>query len=189
MTQTQILEVPIGGMDCTECTQHVQHAIAALPGVESVDVFLASEKAIVRLDPLRVTLPTIRKAVEGAGYSAPDSLSTQSGTGAVPAQSKARPERSRWGAAVAGGLSRRILALFGLLFGAVLFIVVFGEWLGLFEQLTERVPFVVGLSLVVLVGWPIFVNVIRATLKRQITSHTLMTLGVIAALAIGEWAT
>jgi P-type Cu+ transporter len=32
-------------------------------------------------------------------------------------------------------------------------------------------------------GFPIYRNVIRATLNKQIISHTLMTLGVIAALA------
>ncbi|MES0340673.1 MAG: cation transporter, partial [Anaerolineales bacterium] len=39
-------EVPIQGMDCAECTRHVQHAISELPGVESVEVYLVSEKAI-----------------------------------------------------------------------------------------------------------------------------------------------
>ncbi|MEK6575306.1 MAG: heavy metal-associated domain-containing protein, partial [Chloroflexota bacterium] len=73
MTETKTIEVPIAGMDCTECTMHVQHAIAALPGVESVNVFLASEKAAIRRDPALVDLDTIRKAGAGAGYSVPDS--------------------------------------------------------------------------------------------------------------------
>src|SRR6266550_1667067 len=51
MQPIETLEVPVAGMDCTECTVHVQKAIAALPGVKSVDVFLASEKAVVQLDP------------------------------------------------------------------------------------------------------------------------------------------
>ena len=37
--------------------------------------------------------------------------------------------------------------------------------------------------------YPVFMNVIRATLKRQIISHTLMTIGVIAALVVGQWVT
>jgi Cd2+/Zn2+-exporting ATPase/Cu+-exporting ATPase len=47
----------------------------------------------------------------------------------------------------------------------------------------------VGLALVVVSGWPVFRNVARAALKRQVTSHTLMTLGVLAALVVGQWAT
>lgn len=171
MPSTRTIEVPIAGMDCAECTQHVQQAISKLPGVEAVDVFLASEKAVIRLDPLQVDLPAIRKAVASAGeYSVPEASPT----------SNSPPLAS---------FTRRIVTLLAVVFGAVLFIVVVGEWLGLFERLTEQVPFPVGLALVILSGWPIFRNVVRATLKRQVISHTLMTLGVIAALAVGEWAT
>ena len=51
MSNVLTLEIPISGMDCAECTQHVQHAIEKIPGVQSVNVFLATEKAIVQLDP------------------------------------------------------------------------------------------------------------------------------------------
>src|SRR6266581_561016 len=36
---------------------------------------------------------------------------------------------------------------------------------------------------------PIFWKVLRATLHRQVISHTLMSLGVFAALAVGQWPT
>jgi len=171
MSEIETLEVPIAGMDCAECTLHVQHAVAALPGVESVNVFLASEKAVVRLDPARVDLAAIRTAVAGAGYS-------------VPTSSIVRPNPSS-----PGDFTRPVLTLFGVVFGVVLFVVVAGEWLGLFEAVTERVPWPVGLLVVLIGGYPVFRNVIRASLKRQITSHTLMTAGVLAALAVGQWAT
>src|SRR3989304_4955380 len=81
MINKQTLEIPVRGMDCAECTEHVRHAIAALPGVESVNVFLASEKAVIQLDPARVDVPAIRKAVEGAGYSVPAEVGAAAGTG------------------------------------------------------------------------------------------------------------
>ena len=59
MSGNQTVEVPIAGMDCADCARHVQHAIAELPGVESVDVLLGSEKAVVLLDPALVALPAI----------------------------------------------------------------------------------------------------------------------------------
>jgi Cd2+/Zn2+-exporting ATPase/Cu+-exporting ATPase len=157
-------------MDCAECTQHVRRAIAGLPGVESVDVFLSSEKAVVRLDPTLVKLPAIRGAVESAGYAVPDD--------AAPAE-----------APPLGNFARRVVTLLAVIFGVILFIIGGGEWFGLFEQLTERVPFPVGVLIVVVGGWPIFRNVARATLKGQIISHTLMALGVLAALIVGQWAT
>ena len=64
-----------------------------------------------------------------------------------------------------------------------------GEWLGLFERVTDVVPWPVGWGLVLLAGAPIFWNVLRAALRRQILSHTLMSLGVVAALAVGQWPT
>lgn len=75
MADLQTLEIPISGMDCAECTQHVQHAIEKLPGVQSVNVFLGAEKAVVKLDPAQVDLPAIRAAVQGAGYDVPASAS------------------------------------------------------------------------------------------------------------------
>jgi len=170
MTKLKTLEVLIAGMDCAECTRHVQSSIARLPGVESVDVYLSSEKAVIRLDPTLVELPEIRAAVKSAGYSVPDIVNP--------------PPVSPL-----GDFSRRIATLLAVTFGAILFVVVVGEWFGLFEQITDRVPFPVGLALVVVSGWSIFRNVIRAALHRQVISHTLMTLGVIAALAVGQWAT
>lgn len=171
MAKSQTLEIPIKGMDCAECTQHVQHALAQLSGVESVNVLLSSEKAVLHLDPDKVDMPAIRKAVASAGnYSVPDTASASS---APPIDAFNR----RFGIVLAG------------VFIVVLAIVVAGEWLGVFKRLEAFVPFPIGVALVIAGGWPIFRIVIRATLKRHILAHTLMTLGVIAALAVGEWVT
>ncbi len=171
MTNTQIIQVPIRGMDCVDCTRHVKHAISVLPGVDSVEVFLSSEKAIVELDLTKVDIQAIRKAVTHAGYTVPNDSEQVSNPS--PLKNFTRP----------------ILTLLGFVFGAVLFIVVVGEWLGLFEAITALVPFPIGLTIVLIAGYPVFRNVIQAALKGQIISHTLMTVGVLAALAIGEWAT
>jgi P-type Cu+ transporter len=165
------LEVRIQGMDCAECTLHVQRAISSLDGVSSVEVLLASEKAIVEMDPRQVDIGTIAAAVKAAGYST----------------SYEKPDGSPEDGL--SDLSRPLLTLLGLVFGVVLFVVVFGEWLGLFEELTGRVPFPLGVAIVLVGGYPVFRNVVRALMRRQITSHTLMSLGAAAALVVGQWAT
>ncbi|MFO7625186.1 MAG: cation transporter, partial [Anaerolineales bacterium] len=165
------LDIPIQGMDCAECTLHVQKAIAALPGVQGVEVFLTTEKAVVDLDPQIVDLKTIEKAVQKAGY--------QTGV----------PNRDSAGGFQASEFTRPILTLFGAIFGFVLFVVVAGEWLGLISAVTEQVPWPIMLSLVLLGGFPIFRNVIRAALQGKVLAHTLMTVGVLAAILVGEWAT
>ena len=171
MALQKTIEIPIKGMDCVECTQHVQRAISRLDGIASVDVFLATEKAVVKRDPQKVDLPAIRRAVSSAGdYSVPET------TGNQPVQTQA-------------GFNRKFNLLLSGVFLGVLFIVIAGEWLGLFDVLNEIVPFPVGAAIVLAAGFPIYRNVLRAALNRQILSHTLMTLGVIAALAIGDWVT
>jgi Cd2+/Zn2+-exporting ATPase/Cu+-exporting ATPase len=177
MAELQTLEIPISGMDCTECTQQVQRAIETLKGVETVNVFLASEKAIVRLDPEQVDIPSIRTAVQGAGYDVPASKPAASGDGSTQRQQ------------LAGDFHRRLTVLLVSVFAIILSSIIFGEGLGFFDLLNERVPFVLGLALVIAGGYPVFLNVLRALLRQQIISHTLMTLGVIAALAVGQWAT
>ncbi|MFC2017799.1 heavy metal translocating P-type ATPase [Chloroflexota bacterium] len=58
---------PVGGMTCASCVAHVEEAISGVPGVISVNVNLASEKATV--DYLEgTTIADIRRAVEEAGY-------------------------------------------------------------------------------------------------------------------------
>jgi P-type Cu+ transporter len=165
------VEIPIQGMDCAECTMHVQKAIRTLPGVHNVEVYLATEKAVVDLDSDTADMNAIHRAVENAGYQ----------VACVHSQPESGFQASEY--------TRPVLTLFGIIFGFVLFIVVAGEWLGLISTVTDRVPWQVGLVLVLVGGFPIFKNVIRAALRRQVLAHTLMTVGVIAALLVGEWAT
>ncbi|HXF81967.1 MAG TPA: cation-translocating P-type ATPase [bacterium] len=170
MTRRTTVEVPIQGMDCADCARHVQQAIAGVPGIVSVDVRLAAEKAVVELGSPQMDLAAIRKAVEAAGYSVslPD----------APPSGK-----------LVGNVSRQVLALLGVVFGAVLFVVVLGEWLGLFETLTDRVPWPIWLILVLAGGFPVFRKVLLAARRRQVMAHTLMSVGVAAAVAVGEWPT
>jgi len=156
-------------MDCAECTRHVRKAIEKVPGVQSVEVFLTSEKALVRLDPGGTDYTRIREAVARAGYSAePPALGQQPGR--FPAAAKA-------------------LTAFGLVSGAVLFVVVLGEWFGVLEAAASRVPWWVSLIVIITAGCPVFRDVVLATLGGRVISHTLMSLGVAAALVVGEWAT
>lgn len=175
--QTQTIEIPIRGMDCHECTQHVHHAIANLPGVKAVEVFLTSEKARIHLDPSLVQLELVAAAVSSAGYAVGDSSAAVN----TPVLGNRFAEAEQQG--------RKALLAIGVITGIVLFVVVIGEWLGVFEQLTARVPFALGAVGVVLAGLPIFSNTLRALRHGQITSHLMMSIGAIFALMVGEWAT
>lgn len=166
MAKTVRLEVPIKGMDCAQCAHHVEKAIGELAGVVSVEVLLAAERAVIHADPQRVHLAAIRQAVKSAGYEVPEVPVSPATRQAVP---------------------RHFTLLFASVFALVVAVVVVGEWLGLFAPLNAAIPLPLGLALVLVGGYPVFRNVVRAASQRRITSHTLMTLGAVAALAVGEW--
>ena len=162
------ITIPIRGMDCIECTQHVKQALERVAGVSHANVLLAAEKAIVDLE-VSVEMVQLKLAVEQAGYS-------------VPIKDTTNLDKDR-------SVFQRLGWAFFLTVGIVLFVVVLGEWMGWIEQLSERLPIGIYLGLLILGGWPVFKGVARTLYQRQITSHTLMTIGVVAAALVGEWAT
>lgn len=165
------VDVLIEGMTCTDCARQVQRAIEHVPGVHSVDVLLGAERAVVRHDAAVADLPAIHQAIASTGYRV--TLADES-----PATHTAL-----------GGFSRPVLVLLGAVFGIVLLLAVVGEALGFFDAVSERVPWPIWLGLILVGGYPVFRGVFQATLQRRITSHTLMTVGMVAAVAVGEWST
>src|SRR5579883_3162307 len=69
---TEIVTIPIEGMTCDHCTRSVGRALESVPGVQSATVDLAGHRAEVAIDPERVNLAELKKAVEGVGYTVPD---------------------------------------------------------------------------------------------------------------------
>ena len=178
MADQKSMELPIRGMDCAECAAHVRAAISSVDGVTDADVLLGAEKAIVRFTVDELDLDRIHESVRRAGYE------VATGEGGDAAQTAD-------GGSLARGrkLTRQVLTLFALAFSAVLFVVVVGEGLGLFDELVERVPWYVALAAVLAGGYPIFRNVVTAGLRGRIIAHTLMTFGAVAAMVAGEWVT
>ncbi|MFW5695482.1 MAG: heavy metal translocating P-type ATPase, partial [Alkalispirochaeta sp.] len=175
-----IVELPIRGMDCADCARHVQEALQSVDGVDDAQVFLSAERAKVTLRDPHLDSQILRQAVSRAGYTSPVSA----GSGADGAD-----RRTADAAAHSRKLAGTVLTVFGLVFGVVLLVVVVGEWLGVLDEVSRRIPWWAGLTAVLLGGYPVFRNVFRSALRGKIISHTLMSLGVVAAIVVGEWIT
>ncbi len=161
------ITIKIDGMDCAECTLHVKHALERVDGVKHAEVLLGAEKAIIDLDP-SVKHEDLEHAIEQAGY---------------------RIRKEEIEQPTAGNHVGRLIWLFFLVVGLVVFIVVFGEWLGWFSKISSQVPVWLYLFLILLGGFPVFQNVLLSLFRRQITSHLLMSIGVIAAMLVREFPT
>lgn len=170
-SRVPVREYRIAGMDCADCARHVRSAIAAVPGVEGCDVFLTSERAMVRASVLDDKFDdAVRRAVQRAGYEV---VSGEEQSGLTAARRA----------------SRRVLVTLGLVSVMVLSLVVFGEWLGLLDGLTERVPWYLPAVLTLLLGRRPLLQVVRSALRGKVISHTLMTVGATAAALTGQWST
>lgn len=170
-SSTTTLTLPVAGMDCASCAGHVQSAVCKLDGVEHADVLVSAERAVVTFDPRRVTRDDIVRALGSAGYTVP-----ATDTAGVPAAAH-RDVGTILGWGVLG------------LVAVVVVLAALGERLGVLDGVLDRLPWWLPAGAIVLGGWPVLWGVIQAALQRRVTSHTLMTVGVLAAIAVGEWTT
>lgn len=166
------IEIPVKGMDCSGCARNVRQALEKVKGVESAEVLLSAEKARITTASAQPDLSEFKKAVEEIGYRVPEER-----------EGAAETERDM------ENIAQKSFRLFGLVFGAILFVAVAGEWLGLFEKITGWIPFWAGGIFVLAIGYPVFKQVVVAARKGMVTPHALMALGALTALAAGEWVT
>jgi Cu+-exporting ATPase len=94
------IELAIDGMTCASCSGRVEKALAKLPGVKSVSVNLASERAHIALLG-NISTDTLIAAVEKAGYAAHTLQNPQTQVD----QQQQRLTRERWSLALAIALS------------------------------------------------------------------------------------
>src|SRR5437879_4204107 len=66
--KTKRTVIKIGGMHCAGCVSAIQKSVSEVPGVNKVEVNLATEKATLEFDQTKVKLDSIEKAIEEIGY-------------------------------------------------------------------------------------------------------------------------
>jgi heavy metal translocating P-type ATPase len=66
------LQVKIGGMACSFCTETIKKGLGRIDGVSDVHVSLAHEEALVRFDPARATPASITETLRSLGYTVRD---------------------------------------------------------------------------------------------------------------------
>jgi copper chaperone CopZ len=62
------VELAITGMTCGHCVAAVKKALAAVPGVETVEVTLSPPRAVIDCDSSRTTVEMLMKATAEEGY-------------------------------------------------------------------------------------------------------------------------
>lgn len=88
------ITIPISGMTCASCVARVQRAIEKVSGVQSASVNLATESALVTLDPTKAHVEEIERAIRNAGYDIPTEETTIGIEGMSCASCVARVEKA-----------------------------------------------------------------------------------------------
>ncbi len=162
------LELRVDQLDCADEAAQIEAALGRLAAVTEVRTSVGARKVAVSYDPRRIGPAEIQATIEQLGM-------TVRGAGGPAATRRASVPN------LLGGLFVTAVALLAL-------VGILGERLGLVEAVTARIPAWLTLAAVLVGGLPIFRNVIRAARNRTVTSHALMTLGILGAVAIGQYA-
>jgi Cd2+/Zn2+-exporting ATPase/Cu+-exporting ATPase len=165
---TEMLELTVAELDCADEARQIQAALSRLPGVDEVRTAVGARRAVVAYHPERIQPEAIREAIRALGMTVSET------SGPVARRPRSLPELLGW-AFVA------VVALQGL-------VGIAGERLGFADTLVDRIPWWLALAAVLVGGYPIFRNVVQALRRRSVTSHALMTLGILGALGISQYA-
>jgi len=71
MEKTVELEIPVEGIDCSDCVVVLEHGLRRMDGVLSVKANYPAEKIWVEFDNQKVSRSTIEKRVRSLGYNIP----------------------------------------------------------------------------------------------------------------------
>ena len=105
----------VTGMTCSACSAHVQKAVAAVNGVQSVQVNLLQNNMTVEFDETTVTPEAIFSAVKKAGY------------GAMPLQTESTPTANT---PIASHHAERNRLIWSIIFLIPLFYIGMGHMIG-----------------------------------------------------------
>ncbi|CAD5107257.1 heavy metal translocating P-type ATPase [Zestomonas carbonaria] len=166
------LELAIDGMTCASCVGRVERALAKVPGVGTVTVNLASERAHLQL--LESVEPAaLLQAVQDAGYQA--RLLDERQPEADPAER--RLARERWA------------TLLALALATPLVVPMVAEWFGLHWMLPAWVQFALATPVQFILGARFYSAAWKALRARTGNMDLLVALGTSAAygLSLYQW--
>ena len=174
----KMIDLPITGMTCASCVRTVERAIKKQPGVETVSVNLATEKAHVVYQSGVVARSALITAVEKAGYGVIDVAENLSPELAQDAEQRARQTEI-------AHQQRRLLV--GVVFTLPLFVLSMAR-----DLFMDRYPWLMGTGWLLLfwllatpvelyVGAQYIVGAIKAARNRSANMDTLIALGSLTA--------
>ncbi|MDO8642971.1 MAG: heavy metal translocating P-type ATPase [Candidatus Woesearchaeota archaeon] len=166
----------IGGMHCASCSVRNERSLKKIPGVANATVNFATYSASVDFDETRVSEKTLHEAIIKNGYKVLTEAS------ASQHKHEARKElattKKKAFIALCFGAAAAIPAMFG----------VETPWDFLGYNVSVWVQAVLGMIVILGLGWEFHVGMVRQLRSFSANMDTLISLGTLAALGYSIWA-
>ena len=177
------LVLPVTGMTCASCVHHVEKALRRVKGVATVNVNLATEKATVAFDPAVATLPSMRTAVEHAGYDL--MIERASLPAAAEAAQELLDEQARGRALTRTAIQATAALVVGLFALALMFLPkwFYIPWWRWSAEDAWPLVFFVATPVQAWAGWRFYRAAWAAGRHGQVNMNTLIALGTLVAWA------
>jgi len=167
--------LPIKGMSCASCVANVQEALSSLPGVVSVSVNFATEKATVEYFPAQAGIRDFRNVIRDAGY---ELVEAEKGEDIVEKEQRERE-------AAYQSLKRKVIT------GAILTVPIFllMQWntiglsrlIALQQQTNFLLQLIIATPVQFWIGRHFYTGAIAAARHRTTNMNTLIAVGTSAA--------
>jgi Cu2+-exporting ATPase len=174
-----VSQFQISGMHCAACSDTIEAAVAAVPGVVSITVSPGSQRAEVHWDPQRVQASALVAAVDRAGYGAvPDA--------AAPARAERLRERRQalWRLFVAGFCMMQVM-----MYATPAYVAQPGELSREMLDLLQWASWVLSVPVVLFSAGPFFRGAWRSLRSRRIGMDVPVALGIAVTFVASTWAT
>nr|MBF0222589.1 copper-translocating P-type ATPase [Desulfobulbaceae bacterium] len=182
--ETASLDLQIGGMSCASCSSRIEKVVGGMLGVETAEVNLAAESAMVHYDPKITSSRKIREAIGSLGFTAQP----------VSGQQNVLAERQKEAQLRLKQMEKRLLPAF--VFAILLLTVSMGEMVGLPMPAVinpHNSPFNFALLQFFLVlpilwsGKNFYLNGFPALFRRSPNMDSLIAIGTGAAFIYSTW--
>ncbi len=165
------LIIPVQGMSCASCVQKIETALQRTPGVVSVGVNFATEKATVTYLSPQVSIRDLKKVVRDTGYEV---LEIEQGADVMDREKIAREKEIR---------TLRTRLIIGASLSLPIFLGSFTEWLTWVPQILSNfwVMLVLATPVQFWVGWQFYRGFWAALKHKTADMNTLIAVGTSAA--------
>ena len=172
--QPERVDFAVTGMTCASCSARIERTLRKLPGIESANVNLATERATVLFRPSLTGMADFRRDIEDAGYGVREEEA--SATGRETRDASAEASRREVAAA-------RNKAVFALALGALIFAGSLSVMMGFGSSLLSN-PYVLWAMATPVqfwAGWQFYRGAWAAAKHMDSNMNTLIAMGTSAA--------